>query len=133
MNLLLKIVGVALLMYGVATGLGRVLGGELWLGFVLTGGVLLVGEWIASIRAAARRKSDYVHVKALLDALNVGRLTQKYPLHAAGIAGAVGFMMAGGKTSSHTPLYDMAVHVTEEIVKASLAQCQHDAKQQPAT
>lgn len=132
MHVLLKIVGAALLLYGVATGLGRVLWGELWLGCVLTGGVLLVGEWIVSTRATAKSKSDCIHVQALLDALNIGLLTQRYPLHAAGIAGAVGFLMAGGKASSTTPLSSMAMHVTEEIVKVALVQLQKDAEQQPA-
>lgn len=133
MNVVLKIIALVLLTYGAAMGLGKVLWGELWLGCVLTGGALLAGAWINSLYAAAKRKSDLSHVHTLLDALNVGCLTQKYPLHAAGIAGAIGFMLAGGKAAPTGPLYTMALQLAEEIVKASLVQLQNNVQQQQAT
>lgn len=133
MNVVLKIIAIVLLMYGAAMGLGKVLWGELWLGCVLTGGALFAGVWINSICAAAKRKSDLSHVHTLLDALNISLLTQKYPLHAAGIAGAIGFMLAGGKAAPTAPLYTMVLQMTEEIVRASLVQLQNNVQQQQAT
>ncbi|EKD52210.1 MAG: hypothetical protein ACD_62C00083G0012 [uncultured bacterium] len=56
------LIAVSFLMYGMATGLGWALGGNLWLGFVLTGGGLIVGKLVLSKVGAVQTKKKSLRI-----------------------------------------------------------------------
>lgn len=117
---LIKIGAILFLMYGAATGLGRILWGEAWLGFIVTGGALLLGVFISSKLASAKKENNFLKVKEILDVLDIGQLTRDYPFYSTGIAAAAGFALAAGKTPTDSPIFSMLFKVAEDVLKESL-------------
>lgn len=62
LGILILLIAVSFLMYGMATGLGRALGDNLWLGCVLTGGGLIVGQLILSKIVAVQTKKKSLRI-----------------------------------------------------------------------
>lgn len=118
LNNILKVFALAFIMYGSATGLGKVLWGEEWLGFVVTGTVLFLFVFISSKITESRKSRDLKQIKQIIDVINISQLTKDYPLYSVGIAGALGFIMS----NRSSPLFAIAIDVAEDILKASLSE-----------
>ncbi len=103
------LISVSFLMYGAATALGTVFVAQPWLGWVITGGVFLLGPIIffkihfSKIKKSPSDFSDLsnkseVLIHTIIDA------TQKYPYQSTGAAAAMGFIAAGKETSPITDI-----------------------------
>jgi hypothetical protein len=114
------IVAVAFLMYGIAIGLNTVLGGGVWIGFVLTGGGLVLGRVVVKKIAFAQcrkkqqrltrqtqaakfafQKTGELLKQTITDSMDVKKLTQEHPFYSTGAAAIGGFVLASGMTAQN--------------------------------
>lgn len=72
---MILLIAVSFIMYGVAMTLGRALGGDVWLGFILTGGVVVLGKLVFSkiLLVQTRKISVKNHIKKYEQELKIQR------------------------------------------------------------
>ncbi len=98
------LISISFLMYGAAAGLGIVFVAQPWLGWVITGGVFLLGPIIfLKIHFSKTKKIPFDFSE--IDVNLIGKIidaTRKHPYQATGAAAAAGFFAAGKETSDIT-------------------------------
>lgn len=109
------LLAISFLMYGAATGLKTVFVAQPWLGWMITGGVTLVGSVTFlkySISKAKKPPSDFSRMSetllqkiiATIDGVDIMEWTRNHPYQSTGAAAAAGFIAAGKETSVITDI-----------------------------
>lgn len=82
------LISVSFLMYGAAIGLETVFVANPWLGWIIIGGVFILGPLLFFTFYFSKTKMDEAQEMAILE------WVRKYPYQATGAAAAVGFIVA---------------------------------------
>jgi len=138
------LIAVSFLMYGIAMVVGGALGGELWLGFVITGGSVVLVKLFYSKLLSLRTREESVENKtnhydkelmataafletsrnlrqSLSEMVDVKKWTRKHPFYSMGVSAATGFIIAGSLTSLVTVAEDVLKEAVAPLVKEHLA------------
>ena len=118
---MVSLIAIAFLMYGIAVGIGEFLGGRSWLGFIVMGATILLGQYLFSKIIIFRRKRSAVKKigkQTEFTRIDIITLTQQYPFYSTATAAVVGFMMAGGIKE---PALDILKETIIALVKEQLA------------
>lgn len=112
-------ISISFLMYGAATGLETVFVAQPWLGWVITGGVFILGMILFLKIHFSKTKnpsSDFLKISN-----DVMEWVQKYPYQSTGAAAAAGFIVAGKETAD-------ILYILKEVVLPLLAEQQSKQK-----
>jgi len=91
------LIAISFFIYGIAIGLGEALGGRLWLGFIITGGSLLLGKLIFSKLILFKRRKN--REKNTAQNTGLRNWIRKYPFCSTGIVAATGFIFSARVSS----------------------------------
>lgn len=130
------LVAVSFCMFGAAQGLGKVLGVDLWLGFLITGTSFLLPILLLFVVVSYKTKKETLKKKAeqkksveslsrkIFDIVDVRWWVQKYPFYATGAAALTGFTLSGTKMLSSEMMQDSAVAMVlalaEDVLKGAV-------------
>lgn len=152
LGMMMLLVAVSFIMYGIAQSMNQFLGDQTWLGFVITGSIviflkILVSKIIRTKAMKASIKSNDIlkhqaeltkdalsktahHLKqGMSDIFDVKKWTEEYPFYATGAAAVASFVIAGGMTTAdtqETPVAKPPVPVHESAFMPMLVRLAED-------
>lgn len=112
---ILSLIALSFVMIGIKGGLTKVLGGQEWLSYILTGITFLLALLIVSRASLAKKRKASPKLKVEQCELQLSLWTQKHPFQSTGTAAAVGFIVGSGLEDISSVLIDGGASLMKEM------------------
>lgn len=112
---ILALVAISFVMVGIKGGLTKVLGGNEWLSFILTGTVFFLALFFISRASLSKKRKTSPKLKVEECELQLSLWTQKHPFQSTGTAAAVGFVVGNGLEGISSVLIEGGASLVKEM------------------
>ena len=112
---ILSLIAISFVMIGIKGGLTKVLGGQEWLSYILTGTIFFLALFFISRAGLSKKSKASSKLKVEQCEFQLNLWAQKHPFQSTGTAAAVGFFVGSGLEDISSVLIDGGASLVKEM------------------